>query len=112
MLLGLGASWVFVSRGADGMDLYSHDGSWYASSDPTITGNPTGAGDAAVAAIATHLEGRLLMTENDGVMALTDAVATSTAAVVRPTAGEIDMSVRASVLQSTAPVRLSPLPIH
>ena len=65
-----------------------------------------------MAAIATHLEGRLLMTENDGVMALTDAVATSTAAVVRPTAGEIDMSVRASVLQSTAPVRLSPLPIH
>ena len=112
MLLDRGASWVFVSRGADGMDLYSHGGSWYASSDPTITGNPTGAGDAAVAAIATHLEGRLLMTENDGVMALTDAVATSTAAVVRPTAGEIDMSVRASVLQSTAPVRLSPLPIH
>ena len=52
------------------------------------------------------------MTENDGVMALADAVATSTAAVVRPTAGEIDMSVRASVLQSTAPVRLSPLPTH
>jgi 1-phosphofructokinase len=45
-------------------------------------------------------------------MALADAVATSTAAVVRPTAGEIDMSVRASVLQSTAPVRLSPLPTH
>lgn len=112
MLLGRGATWVFVSRGADGMDLYSHGGSWHASSDPTITGNPTGAGDAAVAAIATHLEARLLMTEKDGLMALTDAVATSTAAVVRPTAGEIDMSVRASILQSTTPVRLSAGTIH
>jgi 1-phosphofructokinase len=112
MLLGRGAAWVFVSRGADGMDLYTHGRSWHASSDPTITGNPTGAGDAAVAAIATHLEWRVVLTEKDGLMALADAVATSTAAVVRPTAGEIDMSVRASVLQSTAPVRLSPLPTH
>ena len=52
------------------------------------------------------------MTEKDGLMALTDAVATSTAAVVRPTAGEIDMSVRASILQSTTPVRLSAGTIH
>ena len=112
MLLDRGASWVFVSRGADGMNLYSNEGSWHASSDPTITGNPTGAGDAGVAAIATHLDGHGSLSEINGVMALADAVATSTAAVVRPTAGEIDMSVRASVLQSTAPVRLSPLPTH
>ena len=107
MLLSRGASWVFVSRGADGMDLYSNEGAWHASSDPTITGNPTGAGDAGVAAIATHLDGRGSLSEINGVMALADAVATSTAAVVRPTAGEIDMSVRASVLAAATPIRLS-----
>ena len=112
MLLGRGASWVFVSRGVDGMDLYSSDGAWHASSDPTITGNPTGAGDAGVAAIATHLDGHGALSEINGVMALADAVATSTAAVVRPTAGEIDMSVRASVLSAASPVRLASRPTH
>ena len=112
MLLDRGASWVFVSRGADGMDLYSSDGAWHASSDPTITGNPTGAGDAGVAAIATHLDGHGSLSEINGVMALADAVATSTAAVVRPTAGEIDMSVRASVLSAATPVRLASRPTH
>lgn len=107
MLLGRGPSWVFVSRGADGMDLYSNEGSWHASSDPTITGNPTGAGDAGVAAITTHLDGHGLLSETNGVMALADAVATSTAAVMRPTAGEIDMSVRSRVLAAATPVRLT-----
>lgn len=112
MLLGRGAAWVFVSRGADGMDLYSSEGAWHASSDPTITGNPTGAGDAGVAAIATHLNGHGSLSEINGVMALADAVATSTAAVVRPTAGEIDMSVRASVLAAATPIRLSARTTH
>lgn len=112
MLLDRGPSWVFVSRGADGMDLYSNEGSWHASSDPTITGNPTGAGDAGVAAIATHLDGRGLLSETNGVMALADAVATSTAAVMRPTAGEIDMSVRSRVLASATPARLASRPTH
>lgn len=112
MLLDRGASWVFVSRGADGMDLYSSDGAWHASSDPTITGNPTGAGDAGVAAIATHLDGHGSLSEINGVMALADAVATSTAAVVRPTAGEIDMSVRSRVLAAATPVRLASRPTH
>lgn len=52
------------------------------------------------------------MTRNDGVTTLADAVATSTTAVTRLAAGEIDMNMRAGVPQSTAPVRLPSLPVH
>ncbi|MBG0563791.1 1-phosphofructokinase family hexose kinase [Actinoplanes aureus] len=49
-----GATAVVVSRGRDGLLAHTPHGSWTAT-PPAITGNPTGAGDALVAALACGL---------------------------------------------------------
>jgi 1-phosphofructokinase family hexose kinase len=88
-LIGLGAGLVFVSLGEKGMLAVS-------ASDPSrpvrarldtpLRGNATGAGDAAVAAIASCLvEG-----VHDPAAILSRAVAWSAAAVLAPLAGELD----------------------
>lgn len=87
-LLELGAGTVLVSLGADGMFAVSR-------ADPrhpigarlpyALVGNPTGAGDAAVAAVAAHLS--LGETTLDTLVRV--ATAWSAAAVLMPTAGEI-----------------------
>ena len=81
-----GATAVVVSDGPRGLVTRRADGStvrmWSAD---TLSGNPTGAGDAAAAALAVGLSnGRRL---EDG---LATAVAWSAAAVLQPLAGEID----------------------
>lgn len=88
-LLAAGAHAVIATRGADGIVAATRDGSWLAAPEHRIEGNPTGAGDAAAAAIAARLAARA-----DWPALLSDAVATSAAAVATPVAGEIDESVR------------------
>lgn len=86
-LLDLGAKAVFVSGGSRGMRLYSQADRPYVwnAAVPQLRGNPTGAGDAAVAAIAVVLasgsRGPLRM--------LRAAAAWSAAAVLMPVAGQI-----------------------
>jgi 1-phosphofructokinase/tagatose 6-phosphate kinase len=83
------ADWV-VTLGAEGMVACTSGGAWAASLPEEVTGTPTGAGDAAAAALA-----RALVTSSDRPMdwpaALADAVALSAAAVRRPVAGEVDL---------------------
>jgi 1-phosphofructokinase family hexose kinase len=87
-LIGLGAGLVFVSLGEKGMlALSASDPSrpLRARLDAPLRGNATGAGDAAVAAIASCLvEG-----ERDPAAMLSRAVAWSAAAVLAPLAGEL-----------------------
>lgn len=50
----LGADAVVVTLGSDGLLAVTGEGSWHARAEP-VTGNPTGAGDAAAAALADGL---------------------------------------------------------
>ncbi|MFJ9952901.1 1-phosphofructokinase family hexose kinase [Kitasatospora sp. NPDC091207] len=86
-LVGAGARTVVASLGPDGLLAVTPDGSWRARLPPAVTvrGNPTGAGDAAVAALAAALADRAPWPR-----ALADAVALSAAAVRAPYAGRFD----------------------
>lgn len=104
VLLDEGAFAVVVSLGADGMLLLLAGRStrWTAAPARVLTGNPTGAGDAAVAAFAAALD---VLAETDAgdrggalVQALPDAVALSGAAVLSPVAGEVDLNVYREML--------------
>ncbi len=87
-LIAMGARTVLVSAGADGMLAFDHaapGGYWSARLPEALSGNPTGAGDAGVAAAAVALaEG---VTEPREI--LRRATAWSAAAVLMPAAGEI-----------------------
>ncbi|ACQ81779.1 1-phosphofructokinase [Beutenbergia cavernae DSM 12333] len=74
-----------VSLGAGGMVGVSADRAWWVAAPERLGGNPTGAGDAAVAALARGLDGGAGAHD-----ALADAVALSGAAVVAPLAGDVD----------------------
>ncbi|MDF1602611.1 hexose kinase [Nocardioides sp. YIM 152315] len=84
-LVDRGAGMVFATRGADGIALATPDGCWLVPAVPDVTGNTTGAGDAAAAAIA-----RGLCVGTPAVRIAEDAVALAAAAVAAPVAGEID----------------------
>ncbi|MUK01247.1 hexose kinase [Vibrio cholerae] len=87
MLLALGAGLVLVSRGEEGMYAFTSDdagtSSWHARFPRVLSGNATGAGDAAVAAIAVLLA--------QGIRTVPDLVRAATgwsaSAVLMPTAG-------------------------
>jgi tagatose 6-phosphate kinase len=81
-LRGLGAEAVIVSLGADGLLAVTRDGSWLAAPRP-VEGNPTGAGDAAVAGLAHGLVLGRSWAER-----LRHAAALGSAAAVAPAAGE------------------------
>lgn len=90
-LLNDGVSVVIVSEGARGMSVHGNDGAFRALPARSVAGNPTGAGDASVAAWCAFLS------SYDGPMtaaaladALPQAVALSGAAVACPVAGEVD----------------------
>ncbi|UYY82699.1 hexose kinase [Arthrobacter sp. YA7-1] len=87
-LIALGAKTVLVSAGAEGM-LAFHDaapgGYWSARLPEPLSGNPTGAGDAGVAAAAVALADGI----TDIPTILRRATAWSAAAVLMPAAGEI-----------------------
>jgi 1-phosphofructokinase family hexose kinase len=97
-LLELGAAAVCVSLGAAGMVATSATNPtwWHARLGRVLRGNATGAGDAAVAALAIGLmDGRPLQDT------LRDAVAWSASAVRMPLAGEISAEVGAFATEVT-----------
>ncbi|WP_441246974.1 1-phosphofructokinase family hexose kinase [Kitasatospora sp. McL0602] len=84
-LLARGTHAVAASLGPDGLCAVTPEGTWRARPPEQLTGNPTGAGDACVAALA-----RGLTTADDWPTLLREAVALSAAAVLAPLAGAFD----------------------
>lgn len=84
-ILALGAPAVVISRGPRGLLALTTDGAWQAAPPERLAGNPTGAGDACVAALARGLRDSTPWPDR-----LADAVALSAAAVAAPVAGAID----------------------
>ncbi|MFF2329207.1 MULTISPECIES: 1-phosphofructokinase family hexose kinase [unclassified Streptomyces] len=80
-----GAHGVVASLGPDGMLAVTPDGVWQASPPAKVLGNPTGAGDSAVAGLLSGLVEGLGWPDR-----LRRAVALSTATVLSPTAGDFD----------------------
>ncbi|MFF9511381.1 1-phosphofructokinase family hexose kinase [Streptomyces sp. NPDC014724] len=80
-----GAHGVVASLGPDGMLAVTPDGIWQASPPARVRGNPTGAGDSAVAGLLSGLVEGLSWPDR-----LRRAVALSTATVLSPTAGDFD----------------------
>lgn len=93
-LLARGCGAVVASLGSDGMILGGAEGFVSARLNRILRGNPTGAGDAAVAALAHGLALASPSHSRFGALssALVDAVAWSAAAVLSPVAGEIDQA--------------------
>jgi tagatose 6-phosphate kinase len=81
-----GAKAVVVSLGAAGMIAFTSEGSWRAAPPTRVAGNPTGAGDAAAAALVARAVAGAPWPDR-----LRDAVALSAAAVLQPTAGSVDL---------------------
>ncbi|MFI5934601.1 1-phosphofructokinase family hexose kinase [Actinoplanes sp. NPDC051494] len=84
LVSGVGA--VVVSRGPLGLLAVTAGGTWEAVPSERLDGNPTGAGDACVAALARGLRDRTPWAE-----LVADAVALSAAAVASPVAGAVDL---------------------
>ncbi|MGH3318863.1 MAG: 1-phosphofructokinase family hexose kinase, partial [Streptosporangiaceae bacterium] len=84
-LRAAGADAVVVSLGAAGLVCCTPEGRWRARLPERVSGNPVGAGDAAVAALVRGLVAGTPWPE-----LLADAAALSSAAVRRPTAGDVD----------------------
>jgi tagatose 6-phosphate kinase len=80
-----GAGAVVASRGAEGLIAVTADGCWSARPPEHVEGNPTGAGDAAVAALTAGL-----VTGAPWPQRLAAATAVSAAAVHSPLAGSFD----------------------
>jgi len=76
---------VVVSRGSAGLVAITGDEMWECAPPAAIEGNPTGAGDACVAALARGLRDHTPWPD-----LLADAVALSAAAVAAPAAGAFD----------------------
>jgi tagatose 6-phosphate kinase len=89
-LLDLGPSAVVATRGADGLLAVSAAGAWHAVLDEPLAGNPTGAGDAAAAAVVRRLTAATTRWED----LVREACATSASALLAPVAGEICASTR------------------
>lgn len=83
----LGARTVVASLGAAGLVASTGDGVFHAAPAAPVMGNPTGAGDACVAALARGLRIGEPWPER-----LRDAVALSAAAVAAPVAGELSLT--------------------
>lgn len=90
-LLDLGAEMVFTSLGEEGIVVGSENSSLQARLPYVLQGNPTGAGDALVAAIATSIDDAGDLFEIDLRQVLRRASAWSAAAVLMPQAGEISV---------------------
>ncbi|KQV12411.1 MULTISPECIES: 1-phosphofructokinase family hexose kinase [unclassified Kitasatospora] len=84
-LLARGALAVVASLGPDGLLATTPEGSWQARPPGKVHGNPTGAGDSAVAALTAGLVDDTPWPERLG-----QAVALSAATVLAPLAGSFD----------------------
>jgi tagatose 6-phosphate kinase len=96
-----GAEAVVVSLGPDGLLASTPAGGWRAALPERLAGNPTGAGDAAVAALAVGVA-----SGQPWPLRLTHATALSAAAVRAPLAGSFDQAVYQDLLGR---VRVTPL---
>jgi tagatose 6-phosphate kinase len=81
---------VIASLGAQGIVAATSGATWLAAPSVVLDGNPTGAGDAVVAGLARALRVDPLIAERLD-ETLRDCVALAAAAVVSPTAGELDI---------------------
>ncbi|MFJ9782835.1 1-phosphofructokinase family hexose kinase [Amycolatopsis sp. NPDC101161] len=97
-----GAAAVVATLGEEGVVAVTAEREFAVRPVERVVGNPTGAGDAAAAALARHLATAGGVSEMDWPAALADVVATSAAAVLRPVAGEIDLEARAGWLGALA----------
>jgi tagatose 6-phosphate kinase len=84
-LLRLGARNAVISCGGDGLIAITGARAWHAVSPELVSGNPTGAGDALVAALALGI-----IRGDRWTRVIREAVALSASAVASPLAGEID----------------------
>ncbi|GAA3742355.1 1-phosphofructokinase family hexose kinase [Streptomyces tremellae] len=92
-----GARTVVASLGPEGLAAVTADGSWLARPPSAVHGNPTGAGDSAVAALLAGLVEGVPWPER-----LRRAVALSAATVAAPAAGEFDRDTYTEVLPLVA----------
>ncbi|MFB7932658.1 1-phosphofructokinase family hexose kinase [Streptomyces sp. NPDC056039] len=88
-----GARAVVASLGAEGLLAVSPEGRWRTAPPTLVRGNPTGAGDSAVAGLISALVEHLPWPDR-----LTRAVALSAATVSAPVAGEFDRRVYQELL--------------
>lgn len=86
-LLDRGAQAVVVSAGPRGLQVVTSRERWTARLPIVLRGNPTGAGDACVAALA-----RGIVEHRSWPDVLTDTVALSASAVLAPVAGAVDLA--------------------
>ncbi|MEV8340739.1 1-phosphofructokinase family hexose kinase [Streptomyces niveus] len=100
-----GSQAVVASLGAAGLLAVTPDGSWRAAPPMAVRGNPTGAGDSAVAGLLSGLVERLPWPER-----LARAVALSAATVLAPAAGEFDREAYADLLPRVAVTEQSSQP--
>jgi tagatose 6-phosphate kinase len=98
--MSAGAGAVVVSLGAAGLLAVTSEGIWQASPPGPAAGNPTGAGDAAVAGLALGLVLRQGWADQ-----LRHAVALGTAAVAEPVAGAISLDRYRELVTATSVVR-------
>jgi len=96
-----GAEAVVVSLGHHGLFACTPEGAWRAAPPERVAGNPTGAGDAAVAALAVGVAGGQPWPRR-----LANAVALSAAAVRAPLAGSFDAAAYRAYLEQ---VQVAPL---
>ena len=87
-LRAMGAEDVAASLGGAGLLAVTGEGAWHARLGEQLAGNPTGAGDACVAALAAGQAAGTPWPQR-----LADAVALSAAAVLSPVAGAVDPAV-------------------
>ncbi|MFD8047047.1 1-phosphofructokinase family hexose kinase [Streptomyces chartreusis] len=92
-----GARTVVASLGKSGLLAVTPEGRWQATPPTRLHGNPTGAGDAAVAGLLSGLVEKLPWPDR-----LTRATALSAATVVSPTAGEFDRATYEEFLHRVA----------
>ncbi|MET9899456.1 1-phosphofructokinase family hexose kinase [Streptomyces sp. NPDC006446] len=92
-----GAHAVVASLGPDGLLAHTPDGHWRATPPRRVPGNPTGAGDSAVAGLLSGLVEGLPWPER-----LARAAALSMATVLAPAAGEFDRSAYETLLTEIA----------
>ncbi|WP_432118617.1 1-phosphofructokinase family hexose kinase [Streptomyces sp. bgisy032] len=92
-----GAGAVVASLGPEGLLAVTRDGRWRATPPFPVRGNPTGAGDSAVAGLLSGLADHLPWPDR-----LTRATALSAATAQSPVAGEFDRGVYEELLQRVA----------
>lgn len=92
-----GARTVVASLGAKGLLAATPEGTWHATPPARVHGNPTGAGDSAVAGLLSGWVERLPWPDR-----LARAVALSAATVLAPAAGEFDRAAYEELLGRVA----------